>query len=120
VAIASKTALADVFSVRPGRELFSSELGISGHGSQRVLDIVRALKGDRYVSGAGGRAYLDHAAFDAAGVSVEYMHYAKQPYAQQHGEFTPFVSALDLLANAGAQGRSVFTSTTVSWKEPVV
>ncbi len=118
VAMASMTALADVFGVTPKRQRLSSDLGIGGHGTERVLAVVKALGGTRYVSGAGGRAYLDHAAFAAAGVSVEYMDYAKQPYAQRHGEFTPFVSALDALASLGpAAARALLVSKTVSWKE---
>lgn len=118
VAIASMGALADAFGVRPKTEVASSALGIAGHGTQRVLDIVRSLGGTRYVSGAGGRAYLDHAAFAAEGIAVEYMDYAKRPYAQRHGEFTPFVSALDALASLGAAaGRELFVSKTISWKE---
>ncbi|MBK7859033.1 MAG: WbqC family protein [Archangiaceae bacterium] len=119
VAIASMVALADAFGVRPAREVLSSELGLQGHGTARVLATVKAFGGTRYVSGAGGRAYLDHDAFERAGVAVEYMAYAKRPYPQRHGEFTPFVSALDLLANCGPDGRALFTSQTLSWKEPV-
>lgn len=119
LAMTSMTALADAFAVRPSREVLSSELGIDGHSWPRVLAVVKALGGTRYVSGAGGRNYIDHAAFDAAGVDVEYMSYAKQGYPQRHGDFTPFVSALDLLANCGPAGRDVFVSKTLNWKEPV-
>ena len=118
VAMTSMAALADAFGARPPLELMSSELGIGGDGWPRVLDVVRSQRGTRYVSGHGGRAYIDHAAFESAGVAIDYMQYAKTPYAQLHGAFTPFVSALDLLANEGPQGARVLTSTTVSWKEP--
>ncbi|MBL8958114.1 MAG: WbqC family protein [Myxococcaceae bacterium] len=118
VAMVSMMTLADVFGVRPKRELVSSQLGIGGHGTGRVLEVVKSLGGTRYVSGAGGKAYLDHAAFAAQGISVEYMEYAKRPYAQAHGEFTPFVSALDVLASVGpTEGKRLFVSTTIPWKE---
>ncbi len=119
LAMSSMVALADAFQVRPRLELTSSELGIAGESWPRVLAVVRSLRGERYVSGNGGRAYIDHEAFERSGVRVEYMSYEKRPYAQLHGEFTPFVSALDLLANVGPQGREVFVSKTVSWKENV-
>jgi hypothetical protein len=119
VAMTSMAALADAFEVRPPLEMMSSELGIAGDGWPRVLDVVRSLRGSRYVSGHGGRAYIDHTAFERSGISIEYMQYAKTPYAQLHGAFTPFVSALDLLANEGPEGARVLTSTPVSWKEPV-
>ena len=116
LAVASMNALASVFGVRPRRELSASELNVPGQGTARVLAIVRRLGGTRYVSGAGGRAYLDHAAFDAAGIAVEYLSYAKREYPQRHGAFTPYVSALDLLACRGPAS-DLFTSHTVPWKE---
>ncbi len=94
----------------------SSELGIAGKSWQRVLAIVKHLDGDVYVTGHGARIYLDHEAFEAAGVQVEYMDYRKQPYPQLHGAFNPYVSILDLIANAGRDGREVICSGTVSWR----
>ncbi|MAY06598.1 MAG: hypothetical protein CMO72_05475 [Verrucomicrobiales bacterium] len=45
------------------------------------------------------------------------MDYEKRKYSQLHGEFTPFVSALDLLANCGQAGRDVIAPRTVCWKD---
>ncbi|QDA56852.1 WbqC family protein [Thermomonas aquatica] len=94
-----------------------AQLDISGSGSSRVLDIVRSLGGTVYVTGHGAARYLDHAAFDRAGISVEYMDYAKAHYPQLHGEFTPFVSALDLVANAGPRGGEFIRPRTTPWKD---
>lgn len=94
-------------------------LNISGRSSQRVLDIVLALGGDVYVSGLGALQYLDHQLFDENGVNVQYMNYRKTPYPQLHGEFTPFVSILDLIANQGEAGLKYICSGTVDWKELV-
>jgi hypothetical protein len=118
--IASLQALADYFEVGP-RPLAvrSSALGVGGHSWQRVLDVVRHLGGDAYVSGAGGKQYIDHEAFENAGVRIEYMDYRKLPYPQLHGEFTPFVSALDLVANAGRAGREMIVSGATWWRESV-
>ncbi|MCX7135190.1 MAG: WbqC family protein, partial [Proteobacteria bacterium] len=92
-------------------------LGIGGAGSARVLDIVRKLDGTIYVTGHGARNYLDHEAFERAGVHVEYMQYLKTPYPQLHGAFNPYVSVLDLIANAGRAGLDCIHSQTVGWKE---
>ena len=114
---ASMETLAEFFEVLPGTILHASEMDVTGTGSERVLAICQSLEATRYVTGHGAADYLDHAAFEAAGVAVEYMDYAKQPYAQLHGEFTPFVSALDLLANCGQAGRDVIAPRTVCWKD---
>jgi hypothetical protein len=59
---------------------------------------------------------LDHEKFDAVGARVNYLDYQKHPYPQQHGLFTPYVSALDLIANCGPDGRDVLCSKAVYWK----
>ena len=95
----------------------SALAAIEGGGSERVLAICRELGAKRYVTGQGAADYLDHAAFDEAGIAVEYMDYEKRAYPQLHGDFTPFVSALDLLANCGQAGRDVIAPRTVCWKD---
>lgn len=110
-------ALASYFDIRPKRVLRSSEMGVGGKSSARVLACVKEVGGDVYVTGHGASNYLDHELFGREGVSVEYMNYQKRPYAQKHGSFTPFVSALDLVANLGRAGRDHICSGTVSWKE---
>jgi hypothetical protein len=99
------------------RPTWSSELAVPGAASPRVLDVVKRLGGDRYVTGHGARNYLEHASFEAAGVAVEYLDYRRTPYRQLHGDFTPYVSALDLIANEGRGGARVIASTTVGWRE---
>ncbi|MEG4245606.1 WbqC family protein [Microcoleus sp. MON2_D6] len=97
--------------------LYSSHLGIEGKSDQRVLEIVKYLKGTTYVTGHGARNYLDHELFEGEGVTVEYMNYQKKAYPQLHGGFTPYVSVLDLIANVGQEGGKVISPTTINWKE---
>lgn len=104
---------------RPAEIHWSSHLGIGGSSSQRVLDIVRHFGGTRYVTGLGARNYLDHELFERHGIAVEYMDYRKLPYPQLHGEFTPYVSVLDLIANCGKAGAAVFASGTIPWRQMV-
>lgn len=115
---ASMQALCAYFRLETGRRfLHSTELCVGDSSSQRVLSIVQALGGTRYITGWGARHYLDHALFESAGVQVEYMDYRKLPYPQLHGDFTPFVSALDLVANTGREGLRYITSDTIYWKD---
>jgi hypothetical protein len=116
--IAGMEAVLAYFELAPRlRILRSSALGVPGKGWPRVLDLVRRLGGDVYVTGHGARHYLDHEAFEAAGVRVEYLDYEKRPYPQRHGSFTPYVSILDLIANTGRAGRDVIVSGTKPWRE---
>lgn len=43
--------------------LLSSELDITSNSSQRLADICRELNATEYISGAGGKAYLDESVF---------------------------------------------------------
>jgi len=115
---ASVLALADYFGLAVHlRQLNAAAMGIDGSGSQRVLDIVRAVGGTVYITGHGARNYLDHQAFEDAGIAVHYMDYRRLAYPQLHGEFTPYVSALDLVANCGREGARYIQSTTLEWKK---
>jgi hypothetical protein len=68
------------------------------------------------VTAHGAAGYLDHEAFEAAGVSVDYIDYNVAPYSQQHGAFTPFVSVLDLIANTGDDARRCLRPRTKPWR----
>lgn len=92
-------------------------LNIPGHGSDRVLSVVKSLGGEIYVSGRGGLNYLNHSQFDDCGVEIRYLDYQCLTYPQLHGAFTPYVSALDLVANCGREGKKYFSSPALNWKQ---
>lgn len=97
--------------------LDSARLGIKGASSQRLHDLCVAVQAGTYITGHGARNYLDHQIFEDSGITVEYMNYRRLVYPQLHGEFTPFVSGLDLVANCGSRGADVICSESVNWKE---
>lgn len=96
--------------------LRSSTLQLAGTSSQRLINICSALRASSYLTGHGASNYLDHAAFEAQGIPVEYIDYVLDPHAQLHGAFTPYVSALDLIANCGPEGISHIAGRTVGWR----
>jgi hypothetical protein len=94
------------------RVLRASELGITGGQSERLANICRHLGADRYLTGPAARDYLDIGCFASTGIEVLWHDFAHPVYPQLHGEFLPYMSALDLLLNVGpdslsaiAQGR---------------
>jgi len=118
LARASMLALADYFGLSVGTSFVDvTGLDIGGASSDRVLAVVKHHGADTYVTGHGGSRYLDHLAFERAGVRVEYMAYRRLPYPQLHGVFTPHVTALDLVANCGRAGIQYICSETVSWRD---
>lgn len=114
----STMALAEYFNITTAKLFFESEkLEINGSGSKRVCDICNHFDAKRYITGHGASKYLDHELFDKVGIEVNYMQYEKRQYPQLHGEFTPFVSALDLVANCGRDGADAIKSGFVNWRD---
>lgn len=114
---ASLFALADYFGLTSNtRFVDGGSLNIPGASSQRVFDMVRELQGTRYITGHGALGYLDHDLFEQGGIEVAYMQYQSKPYPQSHGPFTPYVSALDLIAHTGSAGIDYIISTPIYWR----
>jgi hypothetical protein len=87
----------------------ASALGGGGEGTDRLVGICRAVGADAYLSGAGGRRYMELAAFDRAGIAVRFQEYAAVEYPQlfpQHG-FIPNLSVVDALFNCGPGAREL-------------
>lgn len=79
----------------------SSMLQISGDRSERLVNICRHSGATTYFSGQAAVSYLDGALFEREGIAVEFQQYRHPTYVQCHGEFLPYLSALDLLLNCG-------------------
>lgn len=89
-----------------------SELGVTTSKSQRIVDVCRAIGADTYLSGRGGRDYIDEALFRGSGVRLEFQDYSPRPYPQRFTErFVPDLSILDLLANAGPGSAQLLAPT---------
>lgn len=117
LARASTDALCNYFGLdRSCRFVDVETLMVGGSSSRRLIDIVKKLNGDCYITGLGARNYLDHALFESTGLKVRYMDYQKRPYPQLYGEFTPFVSSLDIIANCGQAGIKYICSESIDWR----
>lgn len=101
---------------RPRTVVRASTLGVGGTSWPRVLALVERLGGTRYVTGHGAAGYLDHEAFAARGIAVDYMDYSLTPWPQRHGAFSPYVSILDLVADLGPAGREILHPATTDWR----
>ncbi|MBF0127493.1 MAG: WbqC family protein [Magnetococcales bacterium] len=89
----------------------SSELHIGGERSERLLRLCQHFSADRYLSGNAAKAYLNEALFAQHNVVVEWQNYQHPIYPQLHGNFIPYLSAMDLLFNVGPQSLSILTSS---------
>jgi hypothetical protein len=85
----------------------SSQLGIGGGKSERLVRLCQHFGARTYLSGAVARDYLDVPSFERAGLSVEWQDFQHPVYPQLHGEFVPYLSAIDLVLNCGDEAASV-------------
>lgn len=80
----------------------SSDLSSEGSRSDLLAALSAEVGGDLYLSGAGGRNYLEAAPFEAAGVGVQYHDFHAEPYPQPGAsEFVANLSVVDLLFCCG-------------------
>ncbi|RPI72667.1 MAG: hypothetical protein EHM45_21895, partial [Desulfobacteraceae bacterium] len=90
----------------PTRVLRSGQMKAQGKASELVLVLCREAGADRYLSGIGGKGYLDEAAFRSAGVEILYRPpVLPAPYPQQYPKagFLNDLSMIDLILNCGRQ-----------------
>lgn len=88
----------------------SSELGIGGDRNARLLNLCRHFGVTRYLSGNAAVDYLDVELFRSAGIEVAWHDYAHPTYPQMHGDFVPYLSALDLLMNMGGASLAMLSA----------
>jgi hypothetical protein len=118
VALASTRLLRDYLGQRNGPEFAdAAAMDVAGTAWNRVLEICRLVGADEYLSALGGLRYLNHEEFEAHGVDILYPEYDLSPWPQMHGDFDPYVSSLDLVANCGKEGSSRVECRIVHWRD---
>ena len=85
----------------------SSVMLAGGRKSQLVLNICLEVGATRYISGPGGRNYLDVPAFEREGIEVVFHDYECQEYEQASHGWKPGMSVLDLLLNHGPDSMEI-------------
>ena len=82
-----------------------SQMGISSQKTDRIIEICKQLEADTYLSGIGGKDYLEEEKFVQEGIKLEYQNFIHPVYHQRFMEdrscFLPYMSAIDLLFNEG-------------------
>jgi hypothetical protein len=76
-----------------------SDMDVDSAKSDLILDICTALGATAYLSGVGGKAYLDESSFSDAGITIEYAEPVQPAYKQFNGDFISGLSMLDMMLN---------------------
>lgn len=85
-----------------------SDLNIDCASTERLINICKAVGADTYVSGIGGKNYIDEKSFSKNKVNLEYQEFVHPKYSQHFSDsFIPDLSIIDLLANVGPKSLSL-------------
>jgi hypothetical protein len=110
LAVASATALARAVGITTPARL-ASELPTAGaDATARLVGLCQAVGATVYLAGRDGPGYMDLGRFARAGIEVWSQTYTHPIYPQMHGEFVPFLSAIDLLLNSGDASLAIVRS----------
>jgi len=86
--------------------IISSDLDVKSSKSQKLVDICKKVGADSYLSGVGGKNYLDSNLFNKEGIKVEFQDFKHPIYPQLFGEFIPNLSIIDMILNCGDRSRN--------------
>jgi hypothetical protein len=89
--------------------VYSSRICPDATGADRISAILKTLKADKYISGTGPGSlrYINEEEFKKDGIELIWQHYQHPTYTQQHGDFIPLMSVVDLLFNEGEKSKEI-------------
>ncbi len=89
----------------------SSEFPYHGQGkNEKLISMCKFVGSDTYLSGSGGKAYVDVKAFYNANIKLQWHNYDHPVYKQSFEGFVANMSIADLLFNVGPKAKEVILS----------
>ena len=92
--------------------MLSSDFALTGHKTERLIELLEKTNASTYLSGPSADAYLDKDLFLKHRIQLEYKSYDYAPYPQLWGDFIGEVTVLDLIANCGPDAKELIRSLT--------
>ena len=83
--------------------VLASSLNSTQKKEARIIDLVKKLDGDIYISGNGAKNYQEEEDFIQNGIQLMYSDFKIQPYPQLHGDFIGGLSVVDFLFNTNGE-----------------
>lgn len=89
----------------------SSEFPYHGQEkNEKLISMCKFMGADTYLSGSGGKAYVDEKAFSEGNIKLQWHKYTHPTYPQGFDGFQANMSIVDLLFNVGPQAKEVILS----------
>lgn len=93
--------------------VYASDLAVPGEATERLINLVQAVGGDAYYSGAYAlEAYLDGDRLAEAGIELVIQEWTAPVYPQRYGEFVKDLAVVDLLMNCGPDSLTILLGET--------
>jgi hypothetical protein len=93
--------ICEILCIKNIKFIRASELDVSGKNTELLINICKAVGADSYISGFGGKKYMEEELFEEEGVKLEYSEFKHPVYDQLRGDFIPNLSVIDLIFNKG-------------------
>jgi len=81
--------------------LRSSPMKLKTKSTERLVDVCKKIGASEYLSGLGGKDYMDESLFANEKIKIVYQGFKHPVYSQLFGEFMPNLSFVDMLFNIG-------------------
>jgi len=90
----------------------SSELACTGTRSEKLVNIIKKLNCNRYLSPIGSKNYIENdAVFCNTDIDIDYQHYKVKDYKQKNiNSFISHLSIIDVIANLGISDTQQYIS----------
>ena len=86
----------------------SSEFPYCGkEKNEKLVSMCKFIGADTYLSGSGGKAYVNEDMFSEAKIKVQWHNYEHPIYKQKFDGFQPNMSIIDILFNMGPQAKEI-------------
>jgi len=79
----------------------SSDMNLTKKKSDLILELTKKLDGECFIFGELGEKYADVETFRREKITVYIQRYQHPTYPQLYGEFAPYLTVFDLIANVG-------------------
>lgn len=98
--------ICEMLSIKNVKIVRTSELGVCGKSTSLLINICKAVGADTYLSGFGGKKYMDEGLFENEGIKLKYSEFQHPVYNQLFGDFVPNLSVIDFIFNEGGSNFS--------------
>jgi hypothetical protein len=99
--------IASELGIDAGKIVLQSEAPASGHGTDLLVALCKAVGGTTYLTGDGAGGYIEPERFAAAGLDFAEQRFTPPSYPQQSTSPVPGLSIIDALMNCGWEDTAI-------------